>query len=68
VRPPRIIRVCATRADCHVSPQALTTRETKTVDTGKAAGEATSTAWDKAYQGKVICAPTPHHPCVRDAR
>jgi len=51
-----------------VSQQALTTRETKTVDKGKAAGEATSTAWDKAYQGKVIDVPPPPHPCVNDAR
>jgi len=66
--PHRLIRVCATRADCYVSQQALTTREAKTVDTGKASGEATSTAWDKEYQGKVIYVPPPPHPCVRDAR
>ena len=51
--------VCAARADCHVSPQELTTREAKTVAEGKAAGAATATAWDNAYQGKVICAPPP---------
>ena len=68
MRPHRIIRVCATRADCQVSPQELTTHEAKTVDKGKAAGAATAAAWDKDYQGKVICAPPPHHPCVRDAR
>ena len=57
-----------TRADCDASPQELTTHEAKIVDKQKAAGAATAAAWDKEYQGKVICAPPPHHPCVRDAR
>ena len=65
---PRIVRGCATRADCHVPPQELTTFEAKTVDKQKASGAAVSTAWDKAYQGEVICAAHPHRPCVRDAR
>ena len=53
MRPPRIIRVCATRADCHVSLQALTTREAKTVDKGKAAGKETAEAWSNVWNGKV---------------
>jgi len=59
VRPHRIIRVCATRADCHVSLQALTTREAKTVDTDKskaagiAAGKETAEAWSNVWNGKV---------------
>ena len=53
MRPPRIIRVCATRADCDVSPQELTTREAKTVDKGKAAAEETAEAWSNVWIGKV---------------
>jgi len=68
VQPPRVFRVCATRADCHVPPQELTDWETKNVDKQKAAGEAVSTAWDKHRNGEVICAAPPHLPCVRDAR
>ena len=59
MQPPRIFRVCATRADCHVPPQELTTREAKTVDKAKASGEAVSTAWDKFYKDEVICAAPP---------
>jgi len=66
--PHRLIRVSATRADCHVPQQALTTREEKTVDAEKAAGEATSTAWDKDRKGQVIYVPPPPYPCVRDTR
>ena len=68
MQPPRIFRVCATRADCHVPPQELTTWEANTVGKQKAAGEANAAAWDKAYQGKVIDVPPPPHLCVRDAR
>ena len=53
MRPPRIICVCAMRADCHVSPQELTTREAKTVATDKAAGEETAEAWSNVWNGKV---------------
>jgi len=55
VRPPRIICVCATRADCHVSPQELTTREAKTVnmDKSKAAGKETAEDWSNMWNGKV---------------
>ena len=61
-----LIRVCTARTDCCVPQQALTDREARTVDAGKASGEATSTAWEKEYQGQVIYVPSPPHPCVRD--
>jgi len=51
--PYRLIRVCATRADSYVSQQALTTREAKTVDKGKAAGKETAEAWSNVWNGKV---------------
>jgi len=51
--PHRLIRVCATRADCHVPQQALTTREEKTVDADKAAGKETAEAWSDVWNGKV---------------
>ena len=44
--------MCATRADCHVSPQELTTREAKTVAEGKAAGKRTAGAWDAMMNGQ----------------
>jgi len=36
-----------------VSQQALTTREAKTVDKGKAAGKETAEAWSNVWNGKV---------------
>jgi len=51
--PHRPIRVCATRADCYVPQQALTTREAKTVDEAAAAGKETAEAWSNVWNGKV---------------
>ena len=53
VHPPRIFRVCAPRADCHVPPQELTAWQTKNVDKQKASGEAVSTAWSNVWKDKV---------------
>ena len=55
MQPTRIVRVCATRADCHVPPQELTTREAKTVDTStsKAAGKETAEVWSNVWKDKV---------------
>ena len=53
MQPPRIFRVCATRADCHVPPQELTIRESKSMVKQKAAGEATTEAWSSMWMGKV---------------
>jgi len=63
--PHRLMCVCAARTDYCVPQQALTDREAKTVDAGKASGEATSTAWEKERQGEVVYVPPPPHPCVR---
>jgi len=53
--PHRPVRVCATRADCYVPQQALTDREARTVDVGKAvaAGKETAEAWSNVWNGKV---------------
>jgi len=55
VQPPRIFRVCATRADCHVPPQELTTREARTVDMSmtNAARKETAEAWNNVWKDKV---------------
>jgi len=45
--------------------QALTTRESKTVDVGTASGKATTGAWEKEYKGEVRCLPPPPHQSVR---
>jgi len=43
----------------------LSTRESKTVDAGKASGKATAGAWEKEYKGEVRCLPPPPHQSVR---
>ena len=53
MQPPRIFRVCATRADCHVPPQELTTFEAKAVDKAKATGKETAEAWSNVWKDKV---------------
>jgi len=67
VCPRRRIIVCAARTDCRVPPQALITREARTVDAGTASGKATAVAWDKEHTGQVISVPPPPHQCVRGA-
>jgi len=53
--PPRIVRGCATRADCDMPPQELTIREAKTVDMSlsKAAGKEIAEAWSNVWKDKV---------------
>jgi len=45
--------VCAARTDCRVPQQALTAREARTVDAGKASGKANAGAWDAIKNGQV---------------
>jgi len=64
-RPRHRISVCAARTDCRVPQQALTAREARTVDAGKASGRATATAQDKERTGQVSYVTSPPHLCVR---
>jgi len=55
--PHRLIRVCAARTDYCVPQQALTARDVRTVDAGKARGKTIAGAWSALKNGQVraIC-------------